>query len=363
MANYYEVLGVSKTASQEEIKKAYRSMARKYHPDINKEDKNAEAKFKKVSEAYAVLSDPEKKSQYDSLGHDAFTSGGQGYDFSNMNYEDMRNFNFGGMSMEDLLGDLFGGSRRRSTRPVRGVDIQYSLAITFSDVIHGNEYQLNLNHTTICSVCKGKGGEKITCPTCKGTGMSSKSQNLFGMGTCEQCHGDGMVLKSRCSACGGRGEVSANERIKIKIPAGVDTNSKIRIAGKGNAGENGGSNGDLYIIPKVPKHPVYERDGYNLSLKVDIDMFEATLGAKVQVPTPYGAVQLSIPAGTQEGQKFRMKDRGVPKLKGGGKGDLYVITHIVIPEITSEKDQETLRELMKKYAHPDRDELLRKGMI
>lgn len=363
--SYYDVLGVAKSATQDEIKKAYRSLARKYHPDINKDDKNAESKFKEISEAYAVLSDAEKKSQYDSIGHDAFTSSGRGYDFQNMNYEDMRNFNFGGMSMEDLLGDIFGGGSRRksSRRPSKGADIQYSMPITFSDVINGNEYEFNLNHTTVCGTCDGKGGERVTCPSCKGTGMSTKSKNMFGMGVCEQCHGEGTIMKNRCPSCGGRGEVSTSERIKVKIPAGVDNNSKIRIAGKGNAGENGGPSGDLYILPKIAEHPVYKRDGYDLNLEVDIDMFEATLGSKIQVPTPYGAVQLSIPAGTQENQKFRLKGRGIPKLKGSGKGDLYVIIHVVIPEVNDAHDQEVLQEMMKKYAHPDREALLRKGTI
>ena len=304
--NYYDVLGVEKKASDEEIKKAYRSLARKYHPDVNQGDKGAEAKFKEVSEAYAVLSDSEKRSQYDSLGHDLFTNSGKGYNFNNMNYEDMRNFNFGGMSMEDLLGDLgdlFGSRTRRSTRPMKGSDVQYALSIPFSDVFHGNEYDLNLS-----------------------TG-------------------------------------SGQERIKVKIPAGVNNNSKIRIAGKGNPGLNNGPRGDLYILPKIPKHSVYERDGSDLYVKIDIDMFEAALGAKIQAPTPYGAVNLSIPPATQEGQKFRLKGKGAPALKGSGVGDLYVIVQIKISEIKSEGDRKALSEIMSRYSRPDRDSILQKGVI
>ncbi|MDR2883831.1 MAG: DnaJ domain-containing protein [Deferribacteraceae bacterium] len=303
--NYYSVLGVQKSATDEEIKKAYRSLARKYHPDVNKDDKNAETKFKEISEAYAVLSDKDKRAQYDSVGHDNFTRSGQGYDFNNMNYEDMRNFNFGGMNMEDLLGDIFGGGMggRRARRPMRGQDIQYNLNIPFSDVIKGNEYELDLN-----------------------TG-------------------------------------AGKERIKVKIPAGVDNSSKIRIAGKGHAGGNGGGNGDLYIIPKIPKHPVYEREGSDLTINVDIDIFEATLGTKIQAPTPYGAVNLTIPPATQEGKKFRLKGRGVPHIKGGGVGDLFIAIHVRVPEIADEADREALATMMTKYVRPDRETLLTKGIV
>ncbi|MDR0453548.1 MAG: J domain-containing protein [Deferribacteraceae bacterium] len=301
--NYYDILGIDKKAGEEEIKKAYRSLARKYHPDVNHGDKQAEAKFKEVSEAYAVLSDTEKRSQYDSLGHDVFTNSGKGYNFNNMNYEEMRNFNFGGVSMEDLLGDIFGARSHRSTRPIKGDDIQYTLAIPFSDIIRGNEYELNLS-----------------------TG-------------------------------------SGQEKIKVKIPAGVNNNSKIRIAGKGNPGLNNGPNGDLYILPKIPKHTVYERDGSDLYVKIDIDMFEAALGTKIQAPTPYGAVNLSIPPTTQEGQKFRLKGKGVPELKGNGVGDLYIIAHIKIPEIKNEDDKKALLEIMDRCSRPDRDSIINKGFI
>lgn len=305
--NYYDVLGVSKSATEDEIKKAYRKLARKYHPDVNPDDKSAEDKFKEISEAYAVLSDKEKKAQYDSMGHDAFSHSGQGYDFHNMKYEDMQNFNFGGMSMEDILGDLFGGlgggRSRRSTRPTKGADIQYSINIPFADVIRGNEYELTVNSN---------------------------------MGS---------------------------ERIKVKVPAGVDTGSKIRLSGKGDAGQNGGPRGDLYIIPKVPKHPVYERDGADLSITVNVDVFEAMLGTTLQVPTPYGPVNLKIPAGSQEGRKLRLKDRGVPRLKGVGKGDLYVVVHIIVPDVVDPQDIKLVEQLMARYPRPDRKHLLIDGVI
>jgi molecular chaperone DnaJ len=360
--DYYEILGLSKSAKPEEIKKAYRSLARKYHPDVNK-DKSAEKKFKEISEAYAVLSDPQKKDEYDRLGHDNFTKSGQGYDFNNMNYEDLRNFNFGGMNLDDLLGDILGGGRsaRKSTSPAKGSDIQYSVEVSLSDIINGAEAEFNLTRTITCPTCKGKGGDRAKCPVCKGAGQTSS--NSFFASVCQKCGGEGYIKTNRCAKCGGNGEMLRSERIKVKIPKGVDNNSKIRLRGKGNAGRNGGPSGDLYIIPKIAAHPVYERDGDNINLKVDIDMFEALLGAKIQVPTPYGAVSISIPAATQEGQKFRLKGRGIPKSKGAVNGDLFVQVHINIPTITNEADKQELLALMAKYSRPDRTELIRKGTL
>lgn len=305
MANYYDTLQINKNASQDEIKKAYRKLARKYHPDVNKDDKNAEKKFKEVSEAYAVLSDPEKKAQYDKLGHEAFTNSGSGYDFSNMNYEDMKNFNFGGVRFEDLLGDLFGGYSQRSrysTRPIKGSDLNYRLPITLSDVFHGKEYEINL---------------------------------AAGYGS---------------------------ERIKVKIPKGVNEESKIRVAGKGEPGVNGGPNGDLYIIPEIAEHPIYKKDGANLNIYLDIDIFEASLGTTIQVPTPYGNVNIKIPENTQNNKKLRLKEKGLPKLKGG-TGDLFIIINIVVPEIKNSDDKKILESLKQKYSKKDRKELLSKGII
>jgi molecular chaperone DnaJ len=352
---------VAKTASQDEIKKAYRSLARKYHPDVNKNDKNAETKFKEISEAYATLSDADKKAQYDAVGHEAFTRSGQGYDFNNMNFEDMKNFNFGGFSMDDILGDLLGGGRKRRRTPSGGDDLRYTLRITFSDVIHGNVYEFDLNRTENCPKCKGSGGDLIDCPVCKGTGYTTGG--IFGMETCKKCKGAQRIPKSNCPACGGSGIVRVAERIKVKIPAGVDSSSKIRIAGKGNIGANGGGSGDLFIIPIIDKHPVYERSGADLTLQVDIDIFEAALGAKITVPTPYGQVNLSIPPATQEGQKFRLKGKGVPRLKGEGVGDLYISAHIVVPKLTQEADAVKLNEIKAHYPQPDRKDLLKRGTV
>ncbi|GAB7140808.1 DnaJ C-terminal domain-containing protein [Deferribacterales bacterium RsTz2092] len=311
--SYYDILGVSKGASDDEIKKAYRALARKYHPDVNPDDKVAEAKFKEISEAYATLSDKDKRSQYDRVGHDAFKGGGGGYDFSNMNFDDMRSFKFGGASMEDLLGDLFGGGRfggsrfsRGAPRSRKGADYEHRLQIGFADVMKGNEYELAV-------------------------------QANYGS--------------------------DHNERIKVRIPAGVDKTSRIRVAGKGGAGANGGANGDLYIVPIIPEHPVYKREGADLSVRLDIDVFEAMLGTSIEVPTPDGAIMLTIPAGTQEGRRFRVKSKGVPALKGGGRGDLYIVAHIVVPDVADDKDKKTLQKLMSAYPRPDRQAMLELGKV
>jgi molecular chaperone DnaJ len=280
-----------------------------------------------------------------------------------MNYEDLRNFNFGGMNLDDLLGDMFGSSRnaRKSTVPSKGADIHYSVEVSLYSVINGAETELNLTRTVVCPTCKGKGGDKTKCPVCKGSGRTSSGS--FFANVCQKCNGEGYIKTSRCAKCGGNGEMLHSERIKVKIPKGVDNNSKIRLKGKGNAGRNGGLSGDLYIIPKLIPHPVYERDGDNINLKVDIDIFEALLGAKIQVPTPYGAVSINIPAATQEGQKFRLKGRGIPKTKGVANGDLFVQVHINVPTITNESDKQELLTLMAKYSRPDRNELIRKGTL
>ncbi|MDR2105294.1 MAG: DnaJ domain-containing protein [Deferribacteraceae bacterium] len=359
--NYYEVLGVSKTASQEEIKKAYRLLARKYHPDVNKSDKDAETKFKEVSEAYATLSDPDKKAQYDAVGHDAFTSSGQGYNFNNMNFEDLKNFNFGGFSMDDILGGLFGGGRKKRRASSNGEDIHYKLRVSFSDVIHGKVCEFDLNRTKSCPKCKGEGGARIPCPVCEGMGYTKGG--AFGMERCKHCNGAQTIPKNQCTVCGGKGVVHVTEHIRVNIPAGVDASSKVRLAGKGNAGLNGGGDGDLIITPIIETHPIYTRNGADLSLTVDIDIFEAALGAKITVPTPYGPVNLNIPPATQEGQKFRLKGKGIPRTRGGGVGDLYVLAHIIVPKLTKDGDAARLSEIKAHYPEPDREKLLKRGAV
>lgn len=364
--DYYDILGVTKSSTAEEIKKSYKKLAKKYHPDVNPNDKEAENKFKELSEAYAVLSDEEKRKEYDSIGHDAFTNSGHGYNFQNMNYEDMRNFNFGGTSFEDIFGDVFGGGGRRrhsgsSSTAHKGEDITYSMRVPFADVINGSSYEINVNRAIKCKTCSGTGGKKATCRQCGGSGTSG-SNGFFQM-QCNSCGGTGQQLVDPCKTCGGAGVVTSSERIKVKIPAGVNNGSKIRIAGKGNAGAGSGQDGDLYIITEIAPHQVYIRDGNDINVNVDIDIFEAVLGNKITVPTPYGQVTLSLPAGTQNGQKFRLKGKGMPILKKDTKGDLYIIISVVIPKNMNAETMNLLKEGMEKTSRPDRQALLNKGRI
>lgn len=365
--DYYDILGLQKNAAADEIKKAYRKMARKYHPDVNPGDSEAENKFKEISEAYGVLSDPEKKKQYDSLGHDAFKSGGHGYDFSGADFEDIKN-HFGGFDFGDIFGDIFGGgggrSGKRSNAPRKGEDIHYTIQIPFRDAILGNEYEIAVNHTESCKSCGGKGGDRQICSACGGSGHNVKQQRgMFGMSPCPTCKGSGETMTNVCSTCRGSGYTNKQEKIKVKIPKGVDKNSKIRVPGKGNAGANGGPQGDLYIITNVKDHEVYERKGDNLYVEVDVDMFEAALGEKINIPTPYGTISMNIPAGTQPGQKFRIKNKGVPGLGKKHTGDLYVVIKVNIPQVAVEEDRDALKGIQKKYMTGQRDKLIEKARL
>ncbi|MGE4318120.1 MAG: molecular chaperone DnaJ [Deferribacterales bacterium] len=366
--DYYSILGVAKTATEDEIKKAYRKLARKYHPDVNPGDKSAEDKFKEISEAYGVLSDAEKRKQYDSLGHDAFKSGGHGYDFSGANFDDIKN-HFSGFNMNDIFGDMFGGgfgggSRRNRNAPRRGEDINYTIQIPFKDAIFGNEYEITLNHTENCASCGGKGGDKTVCPACQGSGQTMTNRGgMISVSPCPTCKGRGEIHQNVCSVCKGSGYKNVQEKVKVKIPKGVDKNSKIKIPGKGNAGVNGGPQGDVYIITNVKDHEIYERKGNNVYVTVDVDIFEAALGEKINVPTPYGTISMSIPAGTQPGQTFRVKNKGVPSLKGTAIGDLYVVIRVKVPQIAIEKDREALKEMQHRYADNERARLIEKARL
>ncbi|RMF93916.1 MAG: molecular chaperone DnaJ [Candidatus Schekmanbacteria bacterium] len=356
--DYYEILGVKRNATESEIKKAYKKLARKYHPDVNPGDKSAEAKFKEISEAYSVLSDPEKRKKYDAFGHQAF---GEGFDpFSSAGRGANSGFggfdfasSFGGFS--DIFSEIFGerttSGRRRNT-PVKGRDIQYSMEIGFEDAIRGLKTELQINKRKKCSTCGGTGtkpgSSPITCRRCGGSGKISIGRGFFNMSqTCTQCNGTGTYNPSVCTTCRGSGTVPTTERITVKIPAGVDNGSKVRVAGKGEPGTNGGPNGDLYIITKVRPHRFFERKGDNLHCIVPITVDEAALGAKITVPTIDGKAEMKIPPGTQSGQKFRLRGKGVPSLKSGVRGDQFVEVKIVVPKNLSEESKELLRNFSK----------------
>ena len=351
--DYYEVLGVSKTADEKEIKSAFRKLAKKYHPDVSKEPDAAE-KFKEAQEAYAVLSDESKRKQYDQFGHAAFDqmNGGAGFDFSDFDFSDI----FG-----DLFGSAFGGgfgsfggfgggSSGRS-RARRGSDRLMRVDLSFEDAVFGCKKKINVDVYEECDECSGKGGKnEKTCSTCHGSGTVTSQQNtLFGAfmtrTTCPDCNGKGKTYSSICSHCRGTGKVKENKTLEVKVPAGVDTGNQLRLAGKGDSGTNGGPNGDLYLEFRVKDHELYERDGNDIYLELPITITEAVLGCKREIPTLYGNVKLSIEAGANTGDKHRLKGKGVEDLHSGSKGNMYVIINVVIPEKIDKKQKKLFEEL------------------
>lgn len=346
--DYYEVLGVEKSATQDEIKRAFRKLAKKYHPDVCKEE-NAEEKFKEVQEAYAVLSDENRRKQYDQFGHAAFSNGGassggfSGYDFSDFDFSDV---------FDNLFGSSFGGggfssfSRGSRNRSRQGNDHLMRIKLTFEEAAYGCKKDLDLDITEDCDSCDGKGGsgEEI-CETCHGSGTVTQQQNtMFGSflskSTCPKCNGKGVTYKKTCTKCHGKGKIRKNKTITVTIPSGVDNADRLRLPGKGGAGENGGSNGDLYLEFLIEEHPFYHRDGDDIYLEVPITMSEAVLGCKKEIPTLDGNVRLSISAGTSNGDKQRIKGKGIKNEHTRTKGDMYIIINIVTPKkLTKEQKQ------------------------
>jgi molecular chaperone DnaJ len=352
--NPYEVLGVPKNASDDDIKKAYRKLAREYHPDRNPGDNGAEDRFKEVQGAYDVLRDPEKRRAYDTFG-DASARGfpGAGPDLGGMRFEEFDLSNLG-----DLLGGMFGGARRSAGRqPVRGNDLETHVRISFEDSLAGVQVRVPVEVETACSVCHGTGAEPgtapVTCPQCGGRGVVSDAQGLFAFSQpCPRCRGNGTIVEKPCRNCRGSGRERVTKRYAVKVPAGAKTGTRIRLKGKGESGVNGGPSGDLYVVVDVEPSLLYERRGSDLVLEVPVTYAEAALGASVEIPTPDGPVSLKVPSGTESGKLLRVKGRGVPHLKGSGRGDLLARINVTVPKKLTKAE----REALESYQQVSREE-------
>jgi len=344
--DYYEVLGVNKGATDDQLKKAYRKEAKKYHPDLHPNDKVAEEKFKEVNEAYAVLSDPEKRSRYDQYGHAGvdpnFGAGGGGFG----------DFDFG-----DIFGDIFGGfsgfGGGRRNGPKRGNDIRQVIDITFEEAAFGTKKKINLTKMESCDTCQGTGAKPgtspVTCTMCNGTGQVKQQVRtplgyMTNVGTCSQCRGTGKIINDPCRDCRGTGKVRKNSTIEIDIPAGIDHGQTIQVSGKGEPGEKGGPSGDLLVTVRVREHKLFNREGSHVFIEMPISFVQAALGATVKVPTLDGVVEYDIPEGTQSGTTFKLRGKGIPFLRGKGRGDQYVKVIVEVPRNLSQKQKDLLRE-------------------
>ena len=379
--DYYETLGVRKDASADDIRKAYRRLARKYHPDLNPGDKAAEDRFKKLQEAYDVLSDAKKRQMFDQVGFyspTGFAEGtapgaDQGPGFGGFDFSDY--FNTAGAggrrtssdegrtgTFHDILGQFFGrGSARQPGRqPEKGSDLEYSLSIDFWQAIHGTQVRLNITRQVVCSTCNGTGaggGVTSTCPECNGTGNVTQMAGAMRFNiSCPRCDGTGK-LKNTCPTCHGEGRTPANDTVEVRIPSGAQTGSRLRVAGKGNAGLAGAPPGDLYINIRVEAHPFFSRDGDTIEIRVPITVTEAGLGAKIEVPTIEGRALLKIPQGTKNGQKFRLREKGVFNARKNAHGDQIVEVVVQAPKVQDERTKEILRELAQLQTEDPRAEL------
>lgn len=348
--DYYEVLGVSRNATEQEIKSAYRKLALQYHPDRNPGDKEAEEKFKEVAEAYSVLSDPEKRSRYDRFGHAGVSSTaaagyGAGFDPFSM-FEELLGDFFG-------FSDIFGTTTRRRSQVRRGADLRYDLEITLEEAARGVTKQIRLPRWETCSACRGTGAapgsSRVVCPRCGGTGHIRSQQGFFTVTrTCGYCYGVGTVLKNPCSECEGQGRIRQERGLELKIPAGVDTGSRLRISGEGEAGIGGGPPGDLYVVIHVRDHEFFERQGNDLSCTIPLTFSQAALGAEIKIPTLLDGEQtLKIPPGTQTGETFTLQGKGMPRLEGRGRGDLLVTVRVVTPTRLTREMRKLLEELAR----------------
>ena len=338
--DYYELLGVPRNASEEEIKKAYRKLALQYHPDRNPGDKQSEEKFKEVSEAYQILSDAEKRAKYDQYGHAAFGDGSPfpgGFDFT-AGFEDV----FG-----DIFGEFFGGGARRGRG--RGDDLRYNLTLKFEEAVAGTEKKIKIPRHGPCETCHGSGAKAgtapQTCPTCRGRGQVSFQQGFFSVSrTCSQCHGQGTIVKDPCANCGGSGRLRNLHTLSVKIPGGVDTGSRLKLRSEGESAPAGGAPGDLYVAIQVEPHPIFIRENLDILCDVPISIAQAALGAEIDVPTLNGKVKMKIPAGTQSGKVFRMKGKGINDVQGYHQGDQHVRVSVETPTHLTARQKELLKE-------------------
>lgn len=343
--DYYEVLGASRDASPEELKSAFRRLARQYHPDVNKSD-DSEERFKEINEAYAVLSDPEKRSVYDRYGHDGLSGMGGMPDFTTIDFSDI---------FEDLFGFGFGRSSARSrNRPQRGVDLSYTVTLTFEEAVFGVDKEIEITRDETCNTCGGSGAEPgtspVRCSTCNGTGeIRTVRQTLLGsmvqVTTCPKCHGKGEIISTPCHTCHGRGLERKTIKKMVSIPAGIDNGNQIRLAGEGQPGANGGPNGNLYLEVVVREHKYFRRRKNDIFLDININVAQAALGAEIKVPTLEGEVTLSIPAGTQPGKTFRLRGKGVPHLRSSSRGDQMVVVDVEVPTRLNKEQRELFEQL------------------
>jgi len=374
--DYYEVLGVSKNATDDEIKKAFRKLAKKYHPDVNRDNsKEAETKFKEANEAYEVLSNTERRAQYDQFGHAAFDgsaggAGGFGGGFGGSGgFGDIFDMFFGGGSQG---GFGFGGGGRRQNGPERGADLRYDLEIEFSEAAFGKDLEITIPRTEKCSTCKGSGAAEgsnpETCPQCNGSGQVQFTQNtpfgrMVNVKTCERCNGEGKIIHNPCKTCGGKGTTKVKRKIDIKIPAGVDDGAKLRVSGGGEAGKRGGPAGDLYVYIYVKPHKLFIRDNFDVICEVPINFVQASLGDEIEVPTLDGNVKMKIPEGTQSGTILRLKHKGIPHLRGQGRGDQHVKIKVLTPQKLNAKQKDILREFAKESGeniNPEQESFFKK---
>ncbi len=349
--DYYEILGVPRNADQETIKKSYRRLALQYHPDKNPGNKEAEEKFKEAAEAYEVLSNPEKRAKYDRFGHAAFGQGG-GFSPGFRDVEDIF------ASFSDIFGDFFGGPgmgrgrARRRGGPARGADLRYILEVDLQDVITGKEHEIEFDTEDSCQECNGSGAAKGTqpevCGTCGGAGQVFTAQGFFSIATtCPGCHGSGQVIRTPCGRCRGRGRVRSRRKLRVNVPAGVDNGTQLRLSGEGEGGYRGGPKGDLYVEVRVRDDERFERHGLDLLAQVEVSYVQALLGAEVEVETFEGKEMITIPPGTNTGDRVRLEKRGVPSLRGTGRGSIYYEVRVTVPKKLGKEEERLLREIAK----------------